>query len=93
MQNLDDSVPKEWPHEGKIKFEGVSLRYDPSRDPVVSKLDLEIPAGQKVKVFYLNRYHLCKFVVSQLFLAWDLWPHRKWKVVFGNVTVWNGGHF
>lgn len=47
---LDETVPKEWPHEGKIKFEGVSLRYDPSRDPVVSKLDLEIPAGQKVRL-------------------------------------------
>lgn len=50
LKILEESVPKEWPHEGKIKFEGVSLRYDPSRDPVVSKLDLEIPAGQKVRL-------------------------------------------
>jgi hypothetical protein len=43
------TVPEDWPQEGNIKFEGVSLRYDTEREPVMSKLDLTIPAGQKVR--------------------------------------------
>ncbi|XP_059488287.1 ATP-binding cassette sub-family C member Sur [Neocloeon triangulifer] len=48
--HLEASVPKQWPHEGHIKFQGVSLRYDVSREPVLAKLDLDIPAGQKLGI-------------------------------------------
>ncbi|CAB3372321.1 Hypothetical predicted protein [Cloeon dipterum] len=47
---LEESFPKNWPHEGHINFDGVSLRYDLSREPVVSKLQLDIPAGQKIGI-------------------------------------------
>jgi ABC-type bacteriocin/lantibiotic exporter with double-glycine peptidase domain len=47
---LEKFVPKNWPHQGHIKFEGVSLRYDTNRDPVAAKLDLDIPAGQRVNI-------------------------------------------
>ncbi|PSN38190.1 hypothetical protein C0J52_15039, partial [Blattella germanica] len=44
------SVPNSWPKKGDIMFEGVSLRYDENREPVISNLTLRIPAGQKVGI-------------------------------------------
>ncbi|KAJ9596446.1 hypothetical protein L9F63_012530, partial [Diploptera punctata] len=44
------TVPKSWPPKGDIVFEGVSLRYDENREPVISNLNLHIPAGQKVGI-------------------------------------------
>ncbi|XP_069691069.1 ATP-binding cassette sub-family C member Sur isoform X2 [Periplaneta americana] len=44
------TVSKAWPQTGDIVFDGVSLRYDESREPVVSNLSLHIPAGQKVGI-------------------------------------------
>ena len=45
---IEGAVPAEWPQNGDIRFEGISLRYDLEREPVITKLDLAIPAGQKV---------------------------------------------
>uniref|UniRef100_A0A1B6CN95 Uncharacterized protein n=1 Tax=Clastoptera arizonana TaxID=38151 RepID=A0A1B6CN95_9HEMI len=42
--------PPCWPQKGDIKFQGVSLRYDTSREPVITNLNLHIPAGQKVGI-------------------------------------------
>jgi ABC-type multidrug transport system fused ATPase/permease subunit len=42
------TVPRAWPEKGDIVFEEVSLRYDASRGPVISNLNLHIPPGQKV---------------------------------------------
>ncbi|XP_063225209.1 ATP-binding cassette sub-family C member Sur isoform X2 [Bacillus rossius redtenbacheri] len=44
------TVPSSWPEKGDILFENVSLRYDKNRDPVITNLNLHIPAGQKVSV-------------------------------------------
>lgn len=41
---------KEWPSEGRIQFEKVSLRYDSTLDPVIFDLNLVIKAGEKVKI-------------------------------------------
>jgi ABC-type multidrug transport system fused ATPase/permease subunit len=44
------TVPGSWPQKGNIVFEDVSLRYDTSRGPIISNLNLHIPAGQKVGI-------------------------------------------
>ncbi|XP_046995474.1 ATP-binding cassette sub-family C member Sur [Schistocerca americana] len=43
-------VPKNWPMEGDIVFEDVSLRYDSGSQPVIHNLNLHIPAGQKLGI-------------------------------------------
>ena len=49
------TVPKSWPPKGDIVFEGVSLRYDENREPVITNLNLHIPAGQKVSLLKKKR--------------------------------------
>ncbi|XP_072749305.1 ATP-binding cassette sub-family C member Sur isoform X2 [Anoplolepis gracilipes] len=46
----DLRVADDWPSEGEIVFENVSLRYDVDRNPVIEDLFLKIPAGQKVGI-------------------------------------------
>lgn len=43
--------PNDWPQQGEIKFEKLSLRYfpDPSSDLVLKELDFEILPMEKVK--------------------------------------------
>jgi len=48
------TVPGSWPQKGNIVFEDVSLRYDTSRGPIVSNLNLHIPAGQKVSIVLVH---------------------------------------
>jgi len=43
-------VPKEWPQQGKVTFKKVNLRYRPTTDVVLNKLDFEILPGVKVGV-------------------------------------------
>ncbi|XP_062542390.1 probable multidrug resistance-associated protein lethal(2)03659 [Armigeres subalbatus] len=44
--------PKEWPQEGKVKFEKLSLRYDPDPDTdrVLKELEFEIQSREKVGI-------------------------------------------
>jgi hypothetical protein len=58
-------VPRTWPQKGNIVFEEVSLRYDASRGPVISNLNLHIPAGQKVN----NASFRCSMMVATLLWA------------------------
>lgn len=49
------SVPISWPQKGDITFINVSLRHDPNaKEDVISGLNLQIPAGQKVISFKLG---------------------------------------
>lgn len=48
------TVPGSWPQKGNIVFEDVSLRYDTSRGPIISNLNLHIPAGQKVSIILVH---------------------------------------
>jgi hypothetical protein len=60
------TVPRLWPQEGNIVFEDVSLRYDTSRDPIISNLNLHIPAGQKVNIVSVHcRIFLTSFLWTQ----------------------------
>ncbi|XP_046390100.1 ATP-binding cassette sub-family C member 9 isoform X2 [Ischnura elegans] len=43
-------VPSNWPSSGDIVFEGVSLTYDKTRDPVIKNLNIHIKTGQKVGI-------------------------------------------
>jgi ABC-type multidrug transport system fused ATPase/permease subunit len=42
--------PANWPTEGKVKFDNLSLKYRPELDPVVHNLTFEIQPKQKVGV-------------------------------------------
>ncbi|ESO08247.1 hypothetical protein HELRODRAFT_75685, partial [Helobdella robusta] len=44
------SVASDWPSRGNVMFQQVSLSYDRSLDPVVTNVDLNIKAGQKVGI-------------------------------------------
>lgn len=48
----ENKPPNDWPQQGEIKFEKLSLRYfpDPSSDLVLKELDFEIQPMEKVKV-------------------------------------------
>ncbi|XP_071446866.1 ATP-binding cassette sub-family C member Sur isoform X2 [Hetaerina americana] len=43
-------VPNNWPCNGDIIFEGVTLTYDKTRDPVIRNLNVHIKTGQKVGI-------------------------------------------
>ncbi len=42
--------PKEWPSEGEIRFEEYATRYRPGLDLVLSGLNAEIAAAEKVGI-------------------------------------------
>jgi ABC-type transport system involved in Fe-S cluster assembly fused permease/ATPase subunit len=56
------TVPYSWPQKGNIVFEDVSLRYDTSRGPIISNLNLHIPAGQKVNIVVIY----CSILLTSL---------------------------
>lgn len=41
-------MPPNWPSQGKIVFENVSLRYAPDEDPVLKNLNIVVESGHKV---------------------------------------------
>uniref|UniRef100_A0A336MWM4 CSON006505 protein n=1 Tax=Culicoides sonorensis TaxID=179676 RepID=A0A336MWM4_CULSO len=43
-------VPISWPQKGDIVFQNVSLRYEKGKDCVITSLNLQIPAGQKIGI-------------------------------------------
>ena len=47
----DSTVDEDWPKEGKVEFEDVSLRYDASLDPVINGMSVTIQPGEKVRAF------------------------------------------
>jgi hypothetical protein len=65
------TVPRLWPQKGNIVFEEVSLRYDTSRGPVVSNLNLHIPAGQKVNIVLIH---------CSILLTASLWAQKSTNV-------------
>ena len=42
--------PKQWPHEGNITFQDVSLKYYPAGSQVLKKINLNIKGGTKIGV-------------------------------------------
>ncbi|XP_012273062.1 ATP-binding cassette sub-family C member Sur [Orussus abietinus] len=46
----DFQVPPEWPKNGDVSFENVSLRYDPRSEPVIHNLNLQIHKGEKLGI-------------------------------------------
>ena len=47
---VDDTLPSNWPSQGKLEMKGAKLRYRPGLPLVLKGLDLNIPAGSKVGV-------------------------------------------
>ncbi|XP_060936365.1 ATP-binding cassette sub-family C member 9 [Limanda limanda] len=43
-------VPEDWPHNGEIKIEDLSVRYDPMLKPVLKHVNAYIEPGQKVGI-------------------------------------------
>ncbi|TID30545.1 hypothetical protein CANINC_000899 [Pichia inconspicua] len=46
----DEKVPAEWPNNGEIVFENVSLRYRPELPHVLKNLSLHIKPGEKIGI-------------------------------------------
>lgn len=44
----------EWPSNGTITFDNVSLNYGPDNPPVLKNLNFEIKSGWKVNSFILK---------------------------------------
>lgn len=44
---LDNTPPKEWPHNGKIVFQNLSLRYSPDTSRVLKNLNITIESEEK----------------------------------------------
>lgn len=47
--NPTDKPPSNWPVQGRIKFDDVSLRYSESQPPVLKSLSFIIEPGIKVR--------------------------------------------
>ena len=50
LTSSDDSLPSNWPVEGRIEFANVKLRYRPNLPLVLKGLNITIPARSKVGV-------------------------------------------
>lgn len=51
FESTPDKKPKEsWPEEGKIEFQNVSLRYNPSESPVLKNLNIMIYSHEKIGI-------------------------------------------
>ena len=48
--NDDNTINKEWPSEGRIKFVNYSIRYRPDTEIVLKDLNIEIHAHEKVGI-------------------------------------------
>lgn len=48
--DVPKTSPPEWPHQGKITFREVGLRYDTSTPLVLRNLNLVIQPNEKVKI-------------------------------------------
>lgn len=48
--NEDEKVNIDWPKFGRIKFINYSVRYRSELDPVLSNLNIEIEAGEKIGI-------------------------------------------
>jgi ATP-binding cassette subfamily C (CFTR/MRP) protein 1 len=46
----DELIKKNWPQEGRIRFENYSVRYRPTTEIVLKKLNFEIEGNEKVGV-------------------------------------------
>ena len=51
----DGSPPSDWPASGAITFDKYSTRYRPGLDLVLQDIDLDVKAGEKVKLFIVTR--------------------------------------
>ncbi|KAH9634025.1 hypothetical protein HF086_001227 [Spodoptera exigua] len=43
-------MPPNWPHQGRIVFQNVSLRYAPNEQPVLKNLNIVIESGNKIGI-------------------------------------------
>lgn len=43
-------MPPNWPYQGRIEFQNVSLRYAPNEQPVLKNLNIVIESGNKVSI-------------------------------------------
>lgn len=47
-------MPATWPHEGRVVFENVNMRYTPNEAPVLQNLNIVVQSGWKVRNFTVN---------------------------------------
>lgn len=49
-ENNDDNNVKNWPNNGKVKFENVSMKYNKSIKPVLKQITFEMKPGEKIGI-------------------------------------------
>lgn len=85
--------PADWPSEGEIEFQDVSLQYSAELDPVVRNFSVHIKAGQKVDHSFLRLWcFLFLFAIilaSSVILLLVSTVDEKWmKVTFDLLLDW-----
>lgn len=46
----NENVPKDWPHQGKVEFKNIDLRYRDGLDLVLRELGFTVEGGEKVGI-------------------------------------------
>lgn len=59
----DRKPPPDWPQQGAIIFDKLSMRYfpDPASELVLKELDFDILPSEKVRFEYSMFYFICEF--------------------------------
>ncbi len=91
LETLDPSKkpPAEWPEEGEIKFDRLSLRYcpDPNTDSVLKDLEFHILPKEKVGVKFTQTFVIIQFLSHNKFLFLDCRKNRSRQVIFDQRIV------
>lgn len=48
LVSMDADLPQDWPQNGEIEFNDVSLKYESSAEPIIRNANFHIRPGQKV---------------------------------------------
>ena len=54
--------PSDWPSQGGLRFEDVSVKYADDLEPVLRNVNLSFQAKEKVMIFFKKRREIFNFV-------------------------------
>lgn len=60
--NVENVLPKDWPHKGEIKFDHLCLKYSDEDELVLKDIKLNIRPGEKVR-YKTNFYEVVDFMM------------------------------
>lgn len=91
QEDLQGSQPLDlnWPNEGQIEFQHVTLKYKPSLPAALNDVSFRIAAGMQV-AFYTHLFTVANGLFTSIFfiektetsilLGWNSWKDRSWKI-------------